>query len=414
MFHVLVSFVLAASACLYLVVFLLQLVRDIFGHVFHKAISRAHASPHVGDRQDRCLYISLLSGQDRCLYISFLSGRVLQVHANPLWTVSDLKETISSLEGIPMAQIRLFFCCSEVQDSTRLEHCETTEFNLILRSQECAAWLEQFRRNSACKLCDASEDVLSSKECVLAAARQSGVETLKFSAAFRDDKEVVLAAVQNDGLSLFFASPRLRGDAEVALLAISRDPESMLAVHEPLSSDPGFFRRAFWVSSLEFTEKPRLDEFGLLGGRWEAMLHENHKHIPHKFWSALHSQLRRPSKSLSLGITFNTMIVFSSNFLDEVLEARAIKMIASLTIYFVLRLAMRRLHVDFVTWAAGPISNCKSETILGSITNCPGLPRRVPECIVTRYCVLLEQRIEALKARKLWLATATQKMPVQS
>lgn len=222
-----------------------------------------------------------------------MSGRTVSLEATETWNILEVKQALAGLDVAPANQIRLLNGCNEMEDSDLIGACGARQFSLIQRSQQCAEWLDRLSQGGGCKLQEASEEIRSSKECVIAAVRISGFVALQSVPAFNDDMDVVMAAVLTDGLSLFVASRRLRADPTVALTAISRNREAIVAAFEPLRSDPDFLRRAYWASSLDCRSDTRLDgkDLGSLEN-WENVLYQKRGNVYRTCWSFVHQQLR--------------------------------------------------------------------------------------------------------------------------
>merc|ERR1712232_820602 len=99
-------------------------------------------------------------------------------------------------------QIRLFTCCDELHDDMFLSESGSSQYTVAVRSVECGNWFKQLSEDAHCNLIAASDEVRSSKECVLAAVRRNSWQSLKHAPDFQDDEDVAAAAVHADGLSL--------------------------------------------------------------------------------------------------------------------------------------------------------------------------------------------------------------------
>jgi len=313
-------------------------------------------------------------GDDIKLAITSMSGRSVQVDANSTWNIHDVKQSLAvtmacgCAEDVAANQMRLFTGCVELSDDSLLDPSGPTELSLILRSRECAEWLDKLLQGTSCNLKDASEDVRSSKECVVAAVRSSAL-ALKQVPGFNDDGDVVMAAVQNDGLSLFIASFRLRADPDVALAAVGRDRESLQAVCEPLRRSAEFLRRAYWVSSLDCKPDERFDQHDCgLWEKWEDILYLEHGCLQQKLFSALHKHLRQSRSFLSMWRCFCSLApLLFPNFppKDEFfwghpwLGVFLIYMMVFIVAERMIQRPMSTMHVDFVNYMAGPLLNAR-------------------------------------------------------
>jgi len=267
----------------------------------------------------------------------------------------------------------------EVHDGALLERCGSTEFTLVLRSKACAEWLEQFAKNEACLLKDACEEVRSNKECMLAAAKVSEINgaigSLVSSLAMCDDKEVVMAAVQMHGLCLFAATPRLRRDPEVALAAIRKDRESLMAVLEPVRSDPAFLRHAYWTSSLDSKKE---DKSSLAAGlakaawhapvgtpeTWEEILGQGQGRVQRALWSILHNRLRcKESTCITYFMTFWNWMLITWMF-PQIPNVYGL-LVASFPLYQIAAATQQYVNRQFVSWVVDPSATlhlkCRSE-----------------------------------------------------
>jgi len=325
--------------------------------------------------KSRVRYLPL--SQNNCddieLTIMLMSGHSEQVRAKHSWTVQDVKQWLAanmsrnSAESIPANQMRLFDSCRELCDDAPIDQSVCQQLSLIVRSQDCAEWLDKLHQGSSCDLKGASESVRSSKECVLAAARLAGFQTLKQSPEFQDDNDVVMAAVQNDGLSLSAASFRLRADAAVALAAIGRDRESLVTVCQPLRNDGEFLQRAYWVSSLDSKPLERLSQKE--GGNfetWEDILYGERNTVKAKLWSAVHLRLRERKLCQMLSTVGSMLTPFligkpgSGFFFGHPFWGYMIMYMTALLLgCFILKGVFANMPVDFVMLVADPLSNAR-------------------------------------------------------
>jgi len=333
-----------------------------------------HALKQVNNLRSRarCLPLFKYKGDDIQLTITLMSGRSEEVRAKHSWSIHDMKEWLAanmwreSTGATPANQIRLFDGCRELCDDAPIDHSMCTQLSLIVRSRECAEWLDKLHQGSFCDLKSASESVRRSKECVLAAAHLSGLQTLQQVPQFQDDDDVVMAAVQNDGLALSAASFRLRTDTAIALLAVGRDRESLVTVCEPLRSDPEFLRRAYWVSTLDCKPLDRLSQNE--GGNfqtWEDVLYGARSTLKVMLWSTLHQRLRERNPAFHMLSTVGSILLpilvgrqmegafFGHPFWGIMIICMAVILLGS----FILKGMVANMLVDFVMLIAGPLTN---------------------------------------------------------
>jgi hypothetical protein len=332
-----------------------------------------HAQTHMVKLRSRARYLPLTqyNDDDIPLNITMMSGHSEEVRAKRHWSIHDVKDWLAanmyreSGEAIPANQMRLFDGCHELHDDSKVEQCPGTQLTLMLRSGECAQWLDRLHQDSSCDLIGANESVRSSKECVLASARLSGTGTLEQVPNFKDDDDVVMAAVQNDGLSLSLASFRLRADAAIALCAVGRDRESLVTICEPLRSDPKFLRRAYWVSTLDCKplERLTLKEGGNFQ-TWQDVLYGDSSTLRAKLWSAVHLKLRERNPAFNmLSSVMPVFLPFLTGkqtydfFGHPILGAFVVYMIVLFLCAFIMNAVVSSMLVDFVRLVAGPLTN---------------------------------------------------------
>lgn len=308
--------------------------------------------------------------------IGFMSGRMLKIDANTLWTIRDLKNEVARLEDISFFQVRLFASCDEILDNMFLSS-GSTEYVAVLRSVECGKWFQQLSEGAQSNLMDASDEVRSSKDCVLAAVSQNSWQSLKHAPDFHDDEDVATAAVRADGFSLIAVSARLRIKPRVALAAICRDRESLSCVPGPLRSDRDFLRRAYWVSSLDCKEDQRLRQEDLgTSETWEDVLFQHHGCLQRAFWKSLHKELRK--RSLSGNMISTVMPLLCPVLVHAIANTSSFSWwhvamlvwIPTWFSFFLLEPVFSSMHVNFVKWIAGPLDNLRRSSCRCSCGSC--------------------------------------------
>jgi len=220
------------------------------------------------------------------LELTGLSGKLLDVSADPAWTVRTLKSKVAAATCTPVHLQRLFSGISELCDedvlSTVTPPTSPTQLSLVCTDPE---WLHGMQMVSIAgmQLAVLDPHLKADREIVLTAVRQNGMAleyaakqlqedvgiirtavedsglALKHAAAaLQGNREVVLAAVRQHGMALQYAAMELRADCEVVLAAVVNASAAFQFATEELKRHRGFVLTVLQAAglALQFVAKP--------------------------------------------------------------------------------------------------------------------------------------------------------------
>mmetsp|Transcript_126058 Transcript_126058/g.251676 ORF Transcript_126058/g.251676 Transcript_126058/m.251676 type:complete len:369 (-) Transcript_126058:52-1158(-) len=240
---------------------------------------QCHPKPSVGPKQKPYKPLQL--------EVSGLNGKLLDVSADPAWTVHTLKSKVAAVTCTPVHLQRLFSGISELLDEDVLSDVTpptspTTKLSLLrtdpewfhgmqmvtIAGMQLAVLAAHFKadheivltavRQNGMALEYAATELHEDVAIVRAAVEDSGLALKHAAAALRSDREIVLAAVQQHGMALQYAATELRADCEVVLAAVENMSAAFQHATEALREDRDFVLTVLQRTglALQFVSRP--------------------------------------------------------------------------------------------------------------------------------------------------------------
>jgi len=160
------------------------------------------------------------------LEVCGLNGKLVDVNADPAWTVHTLKSKVAAATCTPVHLQRLFSGISELHDEDILSDVTpptspAAQLSLVRTDPE---WLHamQMVATAGMQLAVVAPHLKADREIVLTAVRKNGMALEYAAPELQEDVAIARTAVEGSGLALQHAATALQGDREVVLAAVTQ------------------------------------------------------------------------------------------------------------------------------------------------------------------------------------------------
>jgi len=176
--------------------------------------------------------------------VNSLAGHSCNVFAEDSWTVNRLKAAVQEHMAVPVAEQKLFFGTTCLDDDDLMSILrdgaeeEILRITMIRLSTEMVAWIQKLRASCHYHVFRSAPEHIQNCRDVVFAAVCGDANVLSYaSEEFQKDRGIVVAAVKQNA-SIFQGLPEeIRADREITLLAVFGDGRNLEYAAKELHAD---------------------------------------------------------------------------------------------------------------------------------------------------------------------------------